>query len=124
MLGFQSGNPSMKPKPFTVTLKLPSGEKHSLRVGADRHILDAAYDAELDLPSMCLQGWCLTCAARVEGKGDWDNADARRYFRSDREAGFILPCTAKPRSDLTLRTHQRVAMRDHRLKLGLPAPMA
>ena len=114
----------MKSKEFTITLKLPSGEEHSLRVGAERHILDAAYDAGLDLPSMCLQGWCLTCAARAEDTGDWDNSDARRYFRSDRDAGFILPCTAKPRSDLKLRSHQRVAMRDHRLRLGLPAPMA
>jgi ferredoxin len=111
-------------KPFTVTLKLPSGQERSLRVEAERHILDVAYEQGLDLPSMCLQGWCLTCAARVEGPGEWDQSDSRRYFRSDREAGFILPCTAKPRSDLTLRTHQRVAMRDRRLKLGLPAPMA
>jgi ferredoxin len=71
---------------------------------------------------MCLQGWCLTCAARVEGGGEWDQSEARRYYEEDRRAGFILLCAACPRSDLVVRTHQRLAMRDHRDALGLPAP--
>jgi len=55
-------------------------------------------------------------------EGSWDNGDARRYYDADREAGFALICTAKPRSNLRLRTHQRAAMQRHRAVLGLPAP--
>ncbi len=87
-------------------------------------ILVVAYHAGYDLPSMCLQGWCITCAARVEGPGEWDHSASLRYFPQDRKAGFILLCTARARSDLVIRTHQRVAMRDHRLANSLPTPRA
>lgn len=107
---------------FTVELELPGGECRQLRVGEDEAILAAAYRAGVDVPSMCLQGWCLTCAARAQGGGRWDQSESRRYFEEDRRAGFLLPCTGKPRSDLKLKTHQRTAMRDHRIACGLPAP--
>jgi len=55
-------------------------------------------------------------------EGRLDHADARRYYDADEEAGFALPCTAKPLSDLRLRTHQTRAMRAHRHGRGLPAP--
>ena len=90
----------------------------------DEIILIAAYREGFDLPSMCLQGWCITCAGRVEGPGDWDQSASLRYFPQDREDGFILLCTAQPMSDLVIRTHQRIALRDHRLALGLPTPRA
>jgi hypothetical protein len=35
-----------------------------------------------------------------------------------------LLCTAKPRSDLHIRTHVENEMRMHRVKRGLPAPYA
>ena len=92
-----------------------------MRCGAEEHILDAARRHGLELPSSCEQGWDLACATRVlEGK--IDNSDARRYYPQDQEAGFALICTAKPVSDLRLRSHQNDAMREHRLANGLPAP--
>lgn len=92
-----------------------------MAVGEDDHVLAAARRAELELPSLCEQGWDMACAVRVlEGK--LDHSDARRYYAEDERAGFALICTAKPRSDLRLRTHQTVAMRRHRDALGLPAP--
>lgn len=105
-----------------MELLLPDGSQACLEVAEDEFILVAAYRAGLDLPSMCLQGWGLTCTGRVEGGGEWDQSAARRYFPQDREAGFILLCTARPLSDLRIRTHQREALRDHRLALGLPTP--
>jgi len=90
-------------------------------VGEDEHILAAARRAGLVLPSLCEQGWALACAVRVL-EGEWDNGDARRYYREDEGAGFALICTAKPRSDLRLRTHQTAAMRRSRDAHGLPAP--
>jgi ferredoxin len=89
--------------------------------GGDEHVLDAARRAGLTLPSLCEQGWDLACAVRVlEGK--LDHSDARRYYPLDERAGFALICTAKPRTDLRLQTHQTAAMRAHRDRLGLPAP--
>ena len=105
-----------------VELIIPDDTRARLEVAEDEFILSAAYRAGLDLPSMCLQGWCITCAGRVEGRGRWDQSAAVRYFRQDREAGFILLCTARPCSDLVIRTHQRVTLREHRTKCRLPTP--
>lgn len=107
---------------YTVTLILPDNSQVCLEVGEEEFILQAAYRAGLDLPSMCLQGWCITCAGSVEGGGEWDQSASLRYYPQDREAGFILLCTARPRSHLTIRTHQRLAMRDHRIAAKLPTP--
>jgi len=105
-----------------VELRLPDDRRACLEVEEDEFIFTAAFRAGLDLPCMCLQGWCITCAGRVEGGGEWDQSASLRYFPEDREAGFILLCSARPRSDLVVRTHQRVPMRDHRLCRGLPTP--
>jgi ferredoxin len=90
-------------------------------VREDEYILAAARRAGLELPSLCEQGWDLACATRVLA-GEVDNGDARRYYPQDERAGFALICTAKPRSDLRLRTHQTSVMRRHRDAHGLPAP--
>jgi len=93
----------------------------TLSVPGDRHILDVALEAGLDLPYSCLQGWCLTCAARVV-EGAIDQHDSRRYFRQDRAEGFALLCTGKARSDCVLETHARDAMRRVRDAHHLPYP--
>lgn len=92
-----------------------------MRVGAEEHILDAARCAGLRLPCLCEQGWDIACAVEVIA-GELDHSDARRYYREDEEGGFALICTAKPLSDLRLRTHQSAAMLAHRDRRGLPAP--
>jgi ferredoxin len=87
----------------------------------DQYLLDAAVNAGLDLPYMCLQGWCTTCAGRLL-EGQVDQSEARRYYPQDKAQGFILLCSAYPRSDLRVLTHQKEQMRDCRRSLGLPAP--
>lgn len=104
-----------------VELVFPDGEIARLEVGADESVWDAATRAGIKLPSMCLQGWCTTCAARVL-EGEFDPAEALRYYPQDKRARFILLCTARPRSAMRIQTHQRDAMRAHRLKAGLPTP--
>jgi ferredoxin len=91
------------------------------QVADTQYLLDAAADAGLDLPFMCLQGWCTTCAGRVLS-GQVDQTEARRLYPEDVAAGFVLLCSAFPRSDLRIVTHQRDAIRTHRTKLGLPTP--
>ena len=106
---------------FTVVFEFPNGETEEVAVGEDEHILPAARRAGLVLPSLCEQGWDLACAVRVV-EGRWDNGDARRYFPEDERAGFALICTAKPLSDMRVRTHQTAAMRGERDEHGLPSP--
>jgi 2Fe-2S type ferredoxin len=90
-------------------------------VADDQYLLDAAAEAGLELPYMYLQGWCLTCAGRILA-GEVDQSESRRFYPQDAVAGFVLLCSAYPRSDLRILTHQRDAMRDHRLAQGLPTP--
>lgn len=110
------------PREHLVRFLCPDGTEKTVSVLADELVLLAAFRNAIILPSMCLQGWCLTCAARVEGPGEWDQSASRRYYETDRENRFILPCTALARTDLVVRTHQREAMRDERDRHGLPAP--
>ena len=92
-----------------------------IEVDEDRYLLEAAVEAGLDLPYMCLQGWCTTCAGRILA-GQVDQSEARRVFRADEDAGFVLLCSAYPRSALKILTHQKEQMRAHRHALGLPTP--
>lgn len=108
---------------FRVTLYTPLGVR-TLSAGGNEHLWDAAQAAGALLPAICHQGRCLTCAGQLIKPGEFDPSDAEIYFQQDRDAGFILLCTAKPRSDLHIKTHVESEMRLHRLKLGLPAPYA
>jgi hypothetical protein len=53
-----------------------------------------------------------------------DHSDSLVYFPEDREAGFVLLCTGKPRSALRIRAHQQAQMRQHRKQKGLLAPFS
>ncbi len=106
---------------YSVTLLMPSGER-TVQVGGDEHIWDVAARNGIKLPALCHQGHCLTCAGRLEGPGEVDQSDSEAFFPEDREAGFVLLCTGRPRSDLRIRTHQQYNMRKHRTSLHLPSP--
>jgi ferredoxin len=109
------------PIQFPVVLVLPDGER-TIEVSRDGHIWDAAFAVGIVLPAMCHQGRCLSCAGRLEGGGEVDQSDSVTYFPEDREAGFVLLCTGKPRSALRIRTHQANEMRQFRRQKKLPAP--
>jgi ferredoxin len=111
----------MAAKIYAALIYTPDGLGHRISVPEDAHVLDAGLDAGLELPYSCLQGWCLTCAAKVL-EGSVDQTDSRRYFAEDRAEGFVLLCTARPRSDLVLKSHARDEMRQARLAHGLPFP--
>jgi ferredoxin len=107
-----------------VRLLLPDDAERSITVRPDENIWDATNSQGIVLPAICHQGRCLTCAGEMINSGEVDQSEADMYFAEDRAARFVLLCTAKPRSDLTIRTHQQDEMRAHRLALGLPAPYA
>ncbi|HYH01312.1 MAG TPA: 2Fe-2S iron-sulfur cluster-binding protein [Terriglobales bacterium] len=106
---------------YTVTLLTPEGER-VIHAASDQHLWDEALAQGIKLPALCHQGWCLTCAGRLEGKGEVDQSDSIGYFQQDHATAFVLLCTGKPQSDLTIRTHQAIEMRRHRLRNQLPAP--
>src|ERR1043166_4880831 len=115
---------------FDVVLVLPDGERR-IRAFGDTHIWDAAFAAGIELPALCHQGYCLTCAGKIETNNpgnesvetevnqgvrlvhfrlnnpgnesvetEVDQSDSLVYFPQDRQAGYVLLCTAKPRSSL------------------------
>ncbi len=106
---------------FNVTLLTPGGQ-HFVQVAEDEHTWDAAFQQTVELPALCHQGWCLTCAGRIEGPGKVNQDDSLAFFPQNREAGFALLCTGRPCSDLVIITHEALEMRKHRLRHGLPAP--
>jgi ferredoxin len=105
---------------FIVTLEMPTGER-TFNCHRNEFIWNAAAQHGITLPAICHQGRCLTCAGRLLN-GSFDQRSANSYFPEDNKAGFILLCTAKPCSNLRIRTHQQLLMRQHRAALGLPAP--
>ncbi|MCU1298361.1 MAG: ferredoxin [Acidobacteriaceae bacterium] len=107
---------------FNVHLLLPDGEERSILVAREEHIWDAAFAAGIILPALCHQGRCLTCAGRLENGGEVDQSDSVSYFPEDRQHGFVLLCTGKPRASLRIRTHQANEMRKYRRQNKLPAP--
>jgi len=85
--------------PFRVTL-LPGGE--SFDCAADQPLMLAGLAAGVTLPWSCRNGTCRTCIARlVEGRIEhripWPGLSAE-----EKADGFILPCVAEPRSDVTV----------------------
>jgi ferredoxin len=109
------------PQKYQVVLLMP-GREATIEAGAEEHIWDAALAANIELPALCHQGYCLTCAGKLENDGVVDQSDSLSYFTEDRQAGFVLLCTGKARSDLRIRTHQAGRMREHRKQKGLLAP--
>ncbi len=116
-----NGRVSAQSTTFVVTLLLPGGEQ-TIQVRSDEHIWDAALAAGIKLPALCHQGRCLTCAGRLLNGGEVDQSDSASYYPQDREAGFVLLCTGKPRSPLRILTNQQEQMRAYRRQHGLPAP--
>ncbi|HEY1128364.1 MAG TPA: 2Fe-2S iron-sulfur cluster-binding protein [Roseateles sp.] len=84
---------------FRVTL-LPGGE--TFTAAADQPLLLAGLAVGIALPWSCRTGTCRTCisrlvAGRVEHRIPWPGLS-----REEKEDGFILPCVAEARSDVTL----------------------
>ena len=111
---------------FAIKLLMPHGER-TLQVPSNQYLWNAAQQAGIELPAMCHQGRCLTCAGRVvgpPGARGVDQSKSDRYLPEDQQAGFILLCTGRPLADLQVQTHQQDAIRANRLSHGLPAPFA
>jgi ferredoxin len=84
----------------TYTVKINhNGETITVNVPEDQTILQVALDSGADLPSSCLAGVCTTCAAKVVS-GTVEQPDAMGVSSDLQAEGYVLLCTAYPRSDL------------------------
>lgn len=73
-------------------------EGEEIQCPADEYILNAAEDAEIQLPYSCLQGVCAACSARVEG--EVDQSEQMILSQYEKDQGYVMLCVAYPRSDL------------------------
>jgi ferredoxin len=106
---------------YQITL-VSRGMEITIPCRASEFILQAALDAGIELPYSCLQGWCVTCAARLLS-GEVDQSASLRYYPEDAEARFTLLCTARPLSNVRVETHKKQAMQEHRVAHKLPVPL-
>jgi CDP-4-dehydro-6-deoxyglucose reductase, E3 len=75
-------------------------------VGDGETVLGAGLRQGLALPHGCQSGTCASCRVRLlEGQVDYA-AEPRALSQAERDAGYILMCQARPRSDLELQLHQ------------------
>jgi ferredoxin len=77
------------------------GNTHIIQVSQEQTILQAAYDAGIDLPSSCNAGVCTTCAAQIL-QGEVEQSDGMGLSPELQSEGYALLCVAYPRSELKL----------------------
>ena len=88
---------------FTAKIS-PSGLQFD--VDGDLTLLEAAELSRIELPSSCRNGTCRTCVCRlVSGKVtyaiEWPGLSAE-----EKAEGYVLPCVARPTSDVVLEQPQ------------------
>jgi len=90
---------------FQITLTRTDGESQTIPCQPDQYILEAADEAEIDLPYSCRAGACSTCAGRITS-GTVDQSDGSFLDEEQMEQGFALLCISYPTSDCTILTEQ------------------
>ncbi|NGN91315.1 1,6-dihydroxycyclohexa-2,4-diene-1-carboxylate dehydrogenase [Nocardioides sp. KC13] len=86
-----------------VALSFEDGVTRFITVREDQTVADASYRQRINIPLDCRDGACGTCKALCES-GEYDGGAYIEDALSEAEAaeGYALPCSMKPRSDLTL----------------------
>lgn len=90
-----------------------AGESRTIDVREDESILQAARAAGIWLSADCQQGWCIACGAKLL-HGEVDQSRAKRFYPEDAEAGFVLTCVARPRSDCVIEVERYDELLQHR----------
>jgi ferredoxin len=81
------------------------GEVRTISAPADRHILQSAFAAGIDLPTSCSAGVCTTCAAKIIS-GEVDQSEGMGISPDLSAEGYVLLCVAYPKSDLKIETEK------------------
>ena len=85
---------------FQVTL-LPYGLRFAAR--ADESLLKAALKALAPLRSSCRNGTCRSCLCRLDSGAIAYEIEWPGLTREEKAEGLVLPCVARPLSDVVLR---------------------
>jgi len=85
---------------FVVTL-LPAGVAFEAR--ADESLLKAGLRAMVAMRSSCRNGTCRTCICRLESGTIAYEIEWPGLTREEKHEGLVLPCVARPLSDVVLR---------------------
>ena len=88
------------PEVFAVTL-LPSGSV--FEAGADESLLKAGLRAMVSMRSSCRNGTCRTCLCRLQSGSIAYEIEWPGLTREEKDEGLVLPCVARPLSDIVLR---------------------
>ncbi|MGY1822239.1 benzoate 1,2-dioxygenase electron transfer component BenC [Geodermatophilus sp. SYSU D00079] len=86
-----------------VALSFEDGVTRFITCAPDQTVADASYRSRINIPLDCRDGACGTCKAFCES-GEYDGGAYIEDALSDDEAaaGYVLPCSMRPRSDLVL----------------------
>jgi ferredoxin len=85
---------------FRVTL-LPHGEHFEAR--DDESLLKAGLRALVPMRSSCRNGTCRTCLCRLDSGEIAYEIEWPGLTREEKAEGLVLPCVARPLSDVVLR---------------------
>ena len=91
-------------KTYTVRVRdCATGKQHVVEVPEDRYILQTAEQQGVELPFLCRNGACTSCAARVIS-GELAQPEAMGLSPKLKDKGYALLCVSYPRSDLEVET--------------------
>lgn len=76
---------------------------YTIQVPEDRYILQDAEKQGIELPYLCRNGACTTCAVRVLS-GEIYQPEAMGLSSELRQQGYALLCVSYPRTDLEVET--------------------
>src|SRR6478609_3554197 len=88
---------------YSVALSFEDGVTRFITCRDNQTVADASYRQRINIPLDCRDGACGTCKALCES----GNYDGGAYIDDalppdEAAAGYVLPCSMKPRSDLVL----------------------
>ena len=86
---------------YSITIKQADGTESTFECGEDDYILDAAEEAEVDLPYSCRAGACSSCAGKIISGSV--NQEEQSFLDDEQlESGYALLCVSYPTSDCTI----------------------
>ncbi|MEL6927011.1 MAG: 2Fe-2S iron-sulfur cluster-binding protein [Cyanobacteria bacterium J06600_6] len=80
-----------------------TGDLYTVEVPEDRYILHTAEDQGAELPFLCRNGACTSCAVKVIS-GDLEQPEAMGLSPKLKDKGYALLCVSYARSDLEVET--------------------
>ena len=91
-------------KTYTVKIRdRATGKQYTVEVPEDRYILETAEQQDAELPFLCRNGACTSCAVKVIS-GELVQPEAMGLSPRLKDQGYALLCVSYPRSDLEVET--------------------